>query len=67
MDDLRAAREAAHLTQREAAALAGVNLRMLTLFESGKRHPNQGYVRWLLRVYREGATRQPSRRGSARS
>lgn len=61
MADLRAAREAAHLTRRQAAALAGVNHRMLQLFEQGRRRPNAGYVRWLERVYREGAR---SRRGS---
>jgi transcriptional regulator with XRE-family HTH domain len=49
--DLRAAREAAGLTRREAAALAGVDRRDLQRFEQGRKRPNAGYVRWLLRVY----------------
>ena len=49
--DLRAAREAAGLTQREAAARARVDRRDLQRYEQGKRWPPAGYVRWLLRVY----------------
>lgn len=53
-DEIRAAREAAGMTQAEAAALAGLSgWRQWSAWESGERRPAaQAWELWLLRVKR---------------
>lgn len=53
----RALREAARLTQTEAAALAGVNKRTLQHLERGERRATPGLERWLRWVYFREARR----------
>jgi transcriptional regulator with XRE-family HTH domain len=57
--DWRARREAAGLTRREVASMAGVSLRTLERIERGERRATPGLARWLTRLY------SGSRRASA--
>lgn len=51
MTNLRALRESANLSQREAALLAGVNHRTLQLVETGRRRATPGLAAWLAWIY----------------
>lgn len=51
MDDWRARREATGLTRREAAYLAGVNVRTLARIERGERRITPGLAGWLAWIY----------------
>jgi len=75
-DEVRAAREAAGLTQSAAAELAGIaGWRQWSAWESGERRPAaQAWELWLLRVdrhpthrlaLRQGATHAPSTASSS--